>query len=169
MFILNVVTETPLWVWILFAFLITIGINALRDREMNIRGLFIMPLFFLLWGGISVIDELAFLFWGLVAMSVGLLLGYGAGWSLSRGGRQLKSKEGSHLIIWPGTPWIIIFVIITFITKYTLNAFLNIEPELKFSLWFNIVFGVLSGLISGVLWGRTLNLYLTYRQANLCG
>ncbi|WP_429088561.1 DUF6622 family protein [Aeromonas allosaccharophila] len=169
MFILNVVTETPLWVWILFAFLITIGINALRDREMNIRGLFIMPLFFLLWGGISVIEELAFLFWGLVAMSVGLLLGYGAGWSLSRGGRQLKSKEGSHLIIWPGTPWIIIFVIITFITKYTLNAFLNIEPELKFSLWFNIVFGVLSGLISGVLWGRTLNLYLTYRQANLCG
>ncbi|MEV3836020.1 DUF6622 family protein [Aeromonas allosaccharophila] len=169
MFILNVVTETPLWVWILFSFLITIGINALRDREMNIRGLFIMPLFFLLWGGISVIDELAFSFWGLVAMSVGLLLGYGAVWSLSRGGRQLKSKEGSHLIIWPGTPWIIIFVIITFITKYTLNAFLNIEPELKLSLWFNIVFGVLSGLINGVLWGRTLNLYLTYRQANLCG
>ena len=169
MFILNVVTETPLWVWILFAFLITIGINALRDREMNIRGLFIMPLFFLLWGGISVIDELAFLFWGLVAMSVGLLLGYGTGWSLSRGGRQLKSKEGSHLIIWPGTPWVIIFVIITFITKYTLNVFLNIEPELKFSLWFNIVFGVLSGLISGVLWGRTLNLYFTYRQANSCG
>ena len=131
MFILNVVTETPLWVWILFAFLITIGINALRDREMNIRGLFIMPLFFLLWGGISVIDELAFLFWGLVAMSVGLLLGYGAGWSLSRGGRQLKSKEGSHLIIWPGTPWVIIFVTITFITKYTLNVFLNIEQKKK--------------------------------------
>jgi len=169
MLLLNILAETPLWVWILFSFLVLIGVNALSDREMNLRGLFIMPLFFLLWGGITVIEELAFLFWGLVAMSVGLLLGYGAGWSLSRGGRQLKSKEGSHLIIWPGTPWIIIFVIITFITKYTLNAFLNIEPELKFSLWFNIVFGVLSGLISGVLWGRTLNLYFTYRQANSCG
>ncbi|WP_279503578.1 hypothetical protein [Aeromonas veronii] len=71
MLILNVVTETPLWVWILFSFLVGIGINALRDREMSIRGLFIMPLFFLLWGGISVIDELTFLYWGLVAMSVG--------------------------------------------------------------------------------------------------
>lgn len=169
MLLLNILAETPLWVWILFSFLVLIGVNALSDREMNLRGLFIMPLFFLLWGGITVIEELAFLFWGLAAMSVGLLLGYGAGWSLSRGGRQLKSKEGSHLIIWPGTPWVIIFVIITFITKYTLNVFLNIEPELKFSLWFNIYFGVLSGLISGVLWGRTLNLYFTYRQANSCG
>jgi len=169
MFILNVVTETPLWVWILFAFLITIGINALRDREMNIRGLFIMPLFFLLWGGISVIDELAFSFWGLAVMSLGFLLGCGTGWCLSSSGPQLKRKEGTNLIIWPGTPWVIVFVIITFIIKYTLNVFLNIAPELISSLWFNVIFGVLNGVISGVLWGRTLNLYFNYRQANSCG
>lgn len=169
MLILNVVTETPLWVWILFSFLVGIGINALRDREMSIRGLFIMPLFFLLWGGISVIDELTFLYWGLVAMSVGGLLGYGAGWWLSSSGPQLKRKEGTNLIIWPGSRWLIVFVIITFITKYTLNVILSIEPELMSSLRFNVVFGVLSGFISGLLWGRTLNLYLTYRQANSCG
>lgn len=169
MLLLRIIADTPVWVWALFAFLIATGINALRDREMNIKGLFIMPLCFFLWGGISVINELAFLFRGLAAMLVGLMAGHWAGWSLSSGGRQLKSKEGSHLIVWPGTPWIIIFVIISFITKYALNVFLNIEPELRFSLWFNIIFGVLSGFISGLLWGRTLNLYLTYRQANSCG
>lgn len=169
MLILNVVTETPLWVWILFFFLVGIGINALRDREISIRGLFIMPLFFLLWGGISVIDELTFSYWGLVAMSVGGLLGYGTGWWLSSSGLQLKRKEGINLIIWPGSRWLIVFVIITFITKYTLNVILSIEPELMSSWRFNVIFGVLSGFISGLLWGRTLNLYLTYRQANLCG
>ncbi|MFM4952535.1 DUF6622 family protein [Aeromonas dhakensis] len=166
MSILNILTETPLWVWILFSFLVGIGINALRDREMSIRGLFIMPLFFLLWGGISVIDELTFSYWGLVAMSVGGLLGYGIGWCLSSSGPQLKRKEGTNLIIWPGSRWLIVFVIITFITKYTLNVILNVEPELMSSFWFNVVFGVLSGVISGVLWGRTLSLYFNYRKAN---
>lgn len=169
MLLLNILADTPVWVWALFAFLIATGINALRDREMNVKGLFIMPLFFLLWGGISVIDELAFLFWGLAAMLVGLMAGYWTGWCLSSGGPQLRNKEGTNLIILPGTQWVIFFVIITFIIKYTLNIFLNMEPELRFSLWFNVVFGVLSGVISGVLWGRTLNLYLTYRQANSCG
>ncbi|UBH28831.1 DUF6622 family protein [Aeromonas enteropelogenes] len=168
MLFLNIVAETPVWVWILFAFLVTTGINALSDREMDIKGLFIMPLFFLLWGGITVIDELSFLFWGLAAMLVGVMAGYGSGWYFASSGPQLKNKNGTNLIIWPGTPWVIVFVIITFIIKYTLNIFLNMEPELRFSLWFNIVFGFLSGLISGVLWGKTLSLYLKYRQTKSC-
>ncbi|HEH9398149.1 TPA: hypothetical protein SIA35_000085 [Aeromonas sobria] len=169
MLLSNIITGTPIWVWGVFAVLVTTGVNALRDREMDIKGLFIMPLFFLLWGGTSVINELAFLFWGLAAMLVGLIAGYGAGWFFSSVRPQLKHKEGTNLIIWPGTPWVIVFVIITFFIKYTLNVFLNMEPGLRFSLWFNVIFGVLSGLISGVLWGRTLNLYLTYRQASSYG
>ncbi|HEH9425696.1 TPA: hypothetical protein SIA32_000876 [Aeromonas sobria] len=164
MLLSNIITGTPIWVWGLFAVLVTTGVNALRDREMDIKGLFIMPLFFLLWGAISVIDQLTFLFWGLAAMLVGVMAGYWTGWCLSSGGPQLRNKEGTNLIILPGTPLVITFVIITFIIKYTFNVFLNVEPGLKFSLWFNVFFGFLSGLISGFLWGRILNLYLTYRQ-----
>ncbi len=169
MLLLQIVTETPIWVWILFAFLITTGINALSDRETNIEGLFIMPLFFLLWGGFTVIDNLAFLFWGFASMMSGVIAGSYIGWCHFSDGPQLKRKEGTHLIIWPGTSWALVFVIITFIIMYALNAFLNMEPYLRFSLWFNIIFGVSSGLISGVLWGRTVNLYLTYRKTYLCG
>lgn len=168
MFFVNIIVGTPIWVWILFAVLIVNGISALNDREMEIQHLFVMPLFFLLWGGISVSYDLAFSFWGLVAMVVGLVLGCGCGWCILSRGPQLKSKEGSDLIIWPGTSWVIIFVMIAFITKYTLNAFLNVEPELRGSLFFNLLFGFLSGLISGVLWGRTLNLYFIFKQEKQC-
>ena len=101
-------------------------------------------------------------------MVVGLVLGCGCGWGILSRGPQLKSKEGSDLIIWPGTSWVIIFVMIAFITKYTLNAFLNVDPELRGSLSFNLLFGFLSGLISGVLWGRTLNLYFIVKQEKQC-
>lgn len=160
----NIITGTPIWVWILFVFLITNGMRALNDREMEIKHLFIMPLFFLLWGGISVIYDLAFSLWGLAAMLAGLVIGCGCGWCIWSRGPQLKSKKGSDLIIWPGTSWILIFVIISFIINYTLNVSLNIVQELRGSLSFNLVFGSLSGLISGVIWGRTLNLYFMFRQ-----
>lgn len=168
MLLLNIITETPIWVWILFVFLVTTGINGLSDREINVNYLFIMPLFFLIWGGINVIYDLAFPYRGLAAMLVGLMAGYATGWWLWRGGPQLKSKDGTNLIILPGTPWLIVFVVITFIIKYILILFLNIEPDLSFSLSFNLLFGVLNGLISGVLWGHTLNLYFTYRKIKKC-
>lgn len=164
MYFVNIVVGTPIWVWIVFVFLITKGISALNDREMEIKHLFIMPLFFLLWGGLSVVYDLAFSLWGLAAMLVGLVIGCGCGWCIWSRGPQLKSKEGSDLIIWPGTSWIMTFVMIAFVIKYALNVFLNIDPELRGSLYFNLIFGLLSGLISGVLWGRTLNLYFTFRQ-----
>lgn len=148
----NIVAGTPIWVWILFVFLIAKGVSALNDREMEIKHLFIMPLFFLLWGGLSVVYDLAFSLWGLAAMLVGLVIGCGCGWYIWSRGPQLKSKEGSDLIIWPGTSWIMTFVMIAFIIKYALNVFLNIDPELRDSLSFNLMFGLLSGVISGDQW-----------------
>lgn len=161
---IEIVVGTPAWVWVLFVFLMANGIRALNDRVIEIKSLFIMPLVFLLWGGVSVSYELTFFFWGGTAMLWGLLIGFGFGWRVLSRGPQLKSKEGSDLIIWPGTSWPIIFMIIAFITNYTFNICINISPELRAVLSFNILFGFLSGLNSGVIWGKILNLYLTFKH-----
>lgn len=49
MSLFNILTGTPLWVWILLIFLITMGIGALKDREMGVNRLFLLPLIFLFW------------------------------------------------------------------------------------------------------------------------
>lgn len=159
--LLNILTGTPIWVWILLIFLIARGINALNDREMDVKRLFLLPLIFLFWAGSSVINELAFLRYGLVSMLVGLCIGGSVGWLLWRTGPRLKFKEGTDLIIRPGTPLTLIFILIAFVTKFTLIFFLNVEPALKYSFDFQLIFGLLSGIIDGVFWGGTLNLYLT--------
>lgn len=47
MSLFNILTGTPLWVWILLIFLIAWGIIALKDREMGVYRLFLLPLVFL--------------------------------------------------------------------------------------------------------------------------
>ncbi|WP_338049386.1 DUF6622 family protein [Photorhabdus heterorhabditis] len=53
----TIIKDTPIWVWILFAFLIRRGISALYDREMRIDRLFLLPIVFLVWGIYNVIYE----------------------------------------------------------------------------------------------------------------
>ncbi|WP_230328659.1 hypothetical protein [Salmonella enterica] len=49
--------DTPVWVWILLAFLLRRGFAALYDREMTTGRLFFLPMLFLVWGAYGVITE----------------------------------------------------------------------------------------------------------------
>lgn len=164
MLFFNILTGTPIWVWILLIFLIARGINALSDREMEVKRLFLLPLIFLLLGGSDVINKLAFPSWGASSMLAGLMIGFSIGWLLWRVTPRLKIKEGTDLIIRPGTPLTLIFILISFVVKFALIVFLNVKPDLKYDFDFNLLFGLLSGVTDGVLWGGTLNLYITFRK-----
>ncbi|WP_273719141.1 MULTISPECIES: DUF6622 family protein [Bartonella] len=164
MSLFNILTGPPLWVWILLIFLIARGIIALKDREMKVYRLFLLPLVFLFLGASDVINQLAFPRWGAIAMLGGLMIGVGVGWLLWRATARLKIKEGTDFIIRPGTPLTLIFILITFVIKFTLIVFLNVKPDLKYTFDFNLLFGLLSGFTDGVFWGGTLNLYIAFRK-----
>ncbi|WP_375660721.1 hypothetical protein [Bartonella sp. CL71SXKL] len=164
MSLFNILTGTPLWAWILLIFLIARGIIALKDRETKVYRLFLLPLVFLFLGASDVINQLAFPRWGAIAMLAGLMIGFGVGWLLWRATPRLKIKEGTDLIILPGTRLTLIFILIAFVIKFTLIVFLKIEHDLKYAFDFNLLFGLLSGFTGGVFWGGTLNLYITFRK-----
>ncbi|EJF78237.1 hypothetical protein [Bartonella birtlesii] len=160
----NIMTGTPKWAWILLIFLIVRGIIALKDREVKVYRLFLLPLVFLFLGVSDVIKELAFPVWGAIAMFGGLMIGVGVGWLLWHAIPRLKIKQGTDLIILPGTPLTLTFILIAFVIKFILIVFLKVEPDLKYAFDFNLLFGLLSGLTDGVFWGGTLNLYITFRK-----
>ncbi|HGB6406054.1 TPA: hypothetical protein ACIVZW_004561 [Salmonella enterica subsp. enterica serovar Oranienburg] len=76
--------DTPVWVWILLAFLLRRGFAALYDREMTTGRLFFLPVIFLVWGTYSVLTETALAGASLTMMAVGLLAGTALGYSLWR-------------------------------------------------------------------------------------
>ncbi|WP_246257343.1 hypothetical protein [Bartonella gabonensis] len=136
----------------------------MKDREIGVSRLFLLPLIFLFLGGSDVINKLVFPRWGAFSMLAGLIIGVGVGWLLWRATPRLKIKEGTDLIIRPGTPLTLIFILIAFVIKFTLIVFLKVEPDLKYAFNFNLLFGLLNGFTAGVFWGSTLNLYRTFRK-----
>lgn len=92
------------------------------------------------------------------------MIGVGVGWLLWRATPRLKIKEGTDLIIRPGTPLTLIFILIAFVIKFTLIVFLHVKPDLKHAFDFNLLFGLLNGFTAGVFWGGTLNLYRAFRK-----
>lgn len=44
------VSHTPIWVWVLLAFLVTRGINAMKPGETSLSKLAIVPALFTVWG-----------------------------------------------------------------------------------------------------------------------
>ncbi|WP_198404649.1 hypothetical protein [Salmonella enterica] len=61
--------NTPVWVWILLAFLLRRGFAALYDREMTTGRMFFLPMFFLVWGAYGVITETELAGTGLTMMA----------------------------------------------------------------------------------------------------
>ncbi|AYA39660.1 hypothetical protein HZS38_03170 [Xenorhabdus nematophila] len=163
----SILKDTSVWVWILLVFLIMRGIKALSDREIRVERLFLLPLVFLVWGVYGVLYQTYFSDLSLMMMGLGLIIGIAFGWALWKSQPRLKEKEGSPLIIRPGTPLTLVLIVITFMSKFILSAMLSIYPVLLHSLNYNLLFGLVTGILDGVFWGATLNLFITwYKRRN---
>ncbi|MDX7993152.1 DUF6622 family protein [Xenorhabdus littoralis] len=161
---ITIIKDTPIWVWFLLVFLVMRGIKALSDREMRIERIFLLPTIFLLWGVHSVVTKTHFSDLSLIVMGIGLVFGITVGWVLWKSQPRLREKPNSTLIIRPGTPLILLVIIITFFSKFIMMALLSIHPVLLYSLHYNLLFGLVGGLLDGVFWGGTLNLFISWYE-----
>ncbi|WP_416775830.1 DUF6622 family protein [Xenorhabdus budapestensis] len=162
MSILMVIKNTPIWVWLLFIFLVFRGIKALDNREMHPNRLFLLPILFFIWAVYSVLHETVFQVFALLSLIVGILAGIAIGWKLWNSQPRLRQKPESDLIIRQGTPLTLIVILIIFCVKFILSVTIAIYPPLMHFLSFNLLFGFASGLSDGIFWGGTLNLYIPY-------
>ncbi|WP_240782009.1 DUF6622 family protein [Escherichia sp. E3356] len=106
--------DTPVWIWILLAFLLRRGFAALYVREMTIRRLFFLPVLFLVWGAYGVITETALAGASLSMMAAGLLAGTALGYRLWRLQPPLRDSDNPGMIIRAGTPLTLGLIVITF-------------------------------------------------------
>ncbi|WP_367890288.1 DUF6622 family protein [Kosakonia sacchari] len=154
--------ETPVWVWILLAFLLRRGFAALYDRKMAIGRLFLLPVLFLAWGAYGVITETERVGVSLTMMTAGLLSGSALGYRLWRSQPPLRNTDNPGMIIRAGTPLTLGLIVIAFSIKFALTSTLYLQPGLRSTTSFCMLFGGLTGLIDGIFWGGTLRLYLPW-------
>jgi hypothetical protein len=165
--LIGLIRHTPIWVWVLFIYLILRGIKALQTREVTVQKLFYIPVIFLVWGVYGVFRETTWMAFTLLALIIGLLFGGIIGAMLSHATGKPTPSGNCNTIIRPGSVLPLIFMLLAFAAKYTLSVSVALHPKLIDSLSFNLIHGAISGLSAGIFWGSMLVYFIPwYRQRN---
>lgn len=147
--ILDILRNTPTWVYILFAVLILLGSSRLRSGERDARRVCIMPVVFIVLGlaGLSQRSDSGAISAWLVAATVGLTLG-----TLVR--PKLQAAVGRFRIVLPGSVWPLLRILAIFAAHYflTVAAVMSFDHRDEFLRWDAAVSGMAAGFFAGWLW-----------------
>jgi hypothetical protein len=164
--IVNILLNTPWWVFALFAALVVLGVQALRPRTIPFWQLLITPNVFIVWGVISLILQLSpsspFLWLDWVAAAA---IGSTLGWFTS-GAADLRIERAGVVTV-PGSVLTLVRNMLIFAAKYGLAVATVIAPTQRqqFALWDVAVSGASAGYFLGWLGALGLGYWRATRPA----
>nr|WP_320144141.1 DUF6622 family protein [uncultured Cohaesibacter sp.] len=160
--IASILSHTPIWVWILLAYLLLRGIKALQPRETRPSRVLVLPVIFFVWALFGIFGELTDWPTALIAFAVGLAIGFAGGWANATRLPVATLDRATGLMWRPGSATTLVLVIVAFVAKYVLSVLLAVQPHLGAEVMFAALFGGVSGLADGAFWGGTA---LHFRRA----
>ncbi len=165
MTIVQILSHTPIWVWLLLAFLISRGVKAMRPREASPSRVLIVPLVFLLWGLSGLIGAEEGLGVKLALFAAGLGVGLLAGRGLASWMPAPRILREAGALAMPGSPVVLILICLAFAAKYVGNVALAIDADPAARFEIACAMAATGGLFSGLFWGRTLGQFQRALQA----
>ncbi|MEI2384705.1 DUF6622 family protein [Breoghania sp. JC706] len=154
MIVLDIIQGTPVWVWLLLAFLIYRGLRCTHARRSGLYAPLILPLVMLvvsLSGGRVATGEPADLAW-MAAFAAGILAGAAAA---SRMAIEVEPGPPASLLL-PGSWASLILILAIFSLNYALGVMHAMAPDLAASPLVATVAALLRGGFGGVFFGRGL-------------
>lgn len=150
--LIQILTHTPAFVWGILAFLLYRGILAMREREMRLARLCIVPLAMLALSLQDVLLRFSGQGLALAAWSAGLAAAGMLAWAL--GGERIAQGSAPGLVRVRGS-WIpLALMLAIFCTKTTAIASMVMHPQLRMDALFVAGVCALSGVFSGCFAGR---------------
>jgi hypothetical protein len=148
----QIITHTPVYVWAILAVLVWRGTAALREREMTVRSLFIVPLIMLALSLQDVLmkfgsDALALVVWAGAAAGTTLLV-----WKFGRPRTAPGSTPGSVIVRGSWVPLAMMMAV--FFTKYVASVLLAVLPHARQDVLFAAAVCALFGVFNGCFLGR---------------
>ncbi|HSV36339.1 MAG TPA: DUF6622 family protein [Ramlibacter sp.] len=155
--LVQILTNTPVWVWGLLAALLVLGFSQARARTASVARIALLPLglgAFSLWGTISAFGASPAVLGSWAAATIALLL-IVTQMTLPAGVRYDSARRQFAL---PGS-WVpLVLILGIFITKYAVGVSLVMRPELRLDGTFTLAIATLYGVFSGIFAGRTVRL-----------
>jgi len=156
--LLQILTHTPTWVFVLLAVLLALGVQQLFPRRVSLTRATLMPLAMTALSVSGVVTAFgaasaALVVWALATVAAAAL-------SLRRplpAGTRYDTASRSFFIAGSAVPMAMILGI--FSTKYAVGVGLALHPELAQSAGFALTIGALYGAFSGLFAARVLALW----------
>ena len=146
--ITTILTNTPWWVYLLFAYLIWVGVDASKTQIEPLTKVFIAPAIFTYLSIETLITAFHLSFFTVTIWSAGILLGAVLGaWFLKR--YTMRVDRDNKLIEIPGTWSTLVIIILIFVTKYYFSYQLGVDPAKAQQTGFELSALGLSGLFTG--------------------
>lgn len=159
----QIITNTPIYVWAILAFLMYRGIKFAVDRELEIRAVVIIPMVMLALSAQGILsgfgtDPLVIVSW-LLAMAVGAVVSWNG--VTEDNVRILKDKKQ---VFYRGSWAPLIMMMAVFVIKYIVNVALHINPGLHTNVQFAVISTALFGMFNGLFLGKMLRVLIMYQQ-----
>jgi hypothetical protein len=164
-FALGIITHTPLWAWMLLAYLVWQGIKAMGPRTTTIWRALIVPAVFIVWGLSRISLGQPGNVWPLIAWIAAAMALMPIGVVTPR---PFEVDHATGQIIRPGSVFPLIRNIIVFAMQYTVAVLAGIHADDHGAA--AIVGRAVSGATSGYFIGSTIAMLREYwrkRQADL--
>jgi hypothetical protein len=155
--LIGILEETPLWVYFVFAYLVLMGVKALKPRSVSMKKLFVFPAILTIWGLLG----MRWSIYPLLAWSISLVIGFGLGWLLVRTWKIKydRSRMTMHL---PGTRTTLILALVFFAIKYFFGFYKATHIDIPEELM--VAQSAASGLITGLFLGRLAFFWTMYES-----
>lgn len=156
--IMQIISHTPVWVFVLFFVLLTLGCLASRPRTLSRGRVAILPVAMMLLSAHGVLSAFGYQAMGLVAWVGGTALAVllNRALQLPRGASYFATTRSFAL---PGS-WIpLALMLVIFFTKYTVAVLRSIHPTLIDHVSFVAGVSLAYGVLSGIFFASALTLW----------
>jgi hypothetical protein len=152
-----ILEETPWWVFVIFFYLVVIGVKALQPSTVSIYRLVIFPVILTVWGLVGIQWRLSpLLAWGLA-----VAVGFGLGWLFVRKWKIRYDRRRGTLHL-PGTCTTLVFALLFFGIKYFFGFYNATHAEIP--LEWRIGESAAAGVITGMFIGRLAFFWKRYEE-----
>lgn len=159
--IVDIIEGTPVWVWLLLAFLVYRGLLATRPRQTGLHGPLLLPviMFAVSMGSAQGARFAAAQLAWVAALAVGGLAGAALA---ARTAIDVEPGPPAALHL-PGSWASLVLILSIFLVSYVFGVIGSIDPALASAPATVFVHATLRGVFSGIFLGRGLTLFLRAR------
>ena len=154
-FAIQILKNTPIWVWAILVALIFLGTRQLKARVVKRHTVLIAPIVFLFVGLTAAgRGPVGFATWAVSLISLAAATFFV--WQPTAGARYEASGDRLHI---PGSIVPMLLMLAIFLLNYVINVLLAINPSYRSELVWQVAPALILGALSGVFFGRAATLF----------